>query len=216
MKYKLSPSSLSLFNDCQRCFYLSQNKQIERPRGIFPSLPSGMDKVIKEYFDECRRERRRPEELAALPADVNLYQDLKQLSTWRNNYKGIRWNDAAGNTLSGAIDDLLQQEDTLIILDHKTKGFKPKEPDKTVDYYQQQLDMYALLFEKNGFTVADTGHILLWYPEKVNGSGLVQFATKLYDLALSPANAQAVFEKALEILHGAEPEAAEKCEYCRR
>lgn len=175
-----------------------------------------MDKVIKKYFDECRKEGRRPEELATLPVDVTLYQDLKRLNTWRDNFKGIRWSDAGGNTLFGAIDDLLQQDETLIVLDHKTKGFKPKEPDKTIDYYQQQLDLYALLFQKNGFTVADTGHILLWYPEKVNGSGIVQFATKLYDVALSPANAQAVFERALEVLHGAEPEAAEKCEYCQR
>ena len=216
MTYKLSPSSLSLFNDCQRCFYRSQNYKIGRPSGIFPSLPSGMDKVIKEYFDECRKEGRRPEELAALPQEVGLYQDLKQLTTWRNNFKGIRWNDAKGNTLFGAIDDLLQRDETLIVLDHKTKGFKPKEPDKTIDYYQQQLDLYALLFQKNGFNVAENGHILLWYPERVNGSGIVQFATKLYDVALSPANAQAVFEKALEVLQRAEPEAAEKCEYCRR
>ncbi len=218
MTYKLSPSSLSLFNDCQRCFYLNQNKKIKRPQGIFPSLPSGMDIVIKEYFDQCREEGRRPDELTALPKDVTLYQDMKQLKVWRNNFKGIRWNDDGGNTLFGAIDDLLQQDEKLIVLDHKTKGFKPKEgeEDKTIEYYQQQLDMYALLFQKNGFSVAETGHILLWYPEGVKGSGLVQFATKLYDISLSPTNAQAVFEKALGVLQGAEPEAAKKCEYCKR
>src|SRR3989344_3910500 len=158
MNYKLSPSSLSLFNDCQRCFYLSQNKNIRRPRGIFPSLPSGMDKVIKEYFDRCREEGKRPEELAGLPENVRLYSEMKNLAVWRNNRRGIRWDDTTGDTLFGAIDDLLQRDEMLIILDHKTKGFKPKEPDKTVDYYQQQLNMYAFLFQKNGFDVADTGH----------------------------------------------------------
>ncbi len=216
MTYKLSPSSLSLFADCPRCFYLDKNQHSGRPRGIFPSLPSGMDKVIKEYFDQCRKEGRRPDELADLPADINLYQDLKQLATWRNNFKGIRWDDTEGNTLFGAIDDLLQRDETLIVLDHKTKGFKPKEPDKTIDYYQQQLEMYALLFEKNGFTVADTGHILLWYPETVRGSGVVQFATKLYDVSLSPSHAQELFETALGVLQGAEPKRSEKCEYCKR
>jgi len=48
-KIRLSPSSLNLFLECPRCFWLDKNKGIKRPRGIFPSLPSGMDSVIKKY-----------------------------------------------------------------------------------------------------------------------------------------------------------------------
>ena len=43
----LSPSALNVFNDCPRCFWLDKNKRMKQPRGIFPSLPSGMDKVLK-------------------------------------------------------------------------------------------------------------------------------------------------------------------------
>ncbi|GAI53572.1 unnamed protein product, partial [marine sediment metagenome] len=45
-KIRLSPSALNLFLQCPRCFWLEKNKGIKRPRGIFPSLPSGMDSVI--------------------------------------------------------------------------------------------------------------------------------------------------------------------------
>ncbi|MCX6774543.1 MAG: hypothetical protein NTY99_00435 [DPANN group archaeon] len=52
MAIKLSPSSLNLFKDCPRCFWLDKIKGISRPEGIFPSLPSGIDKVLKEHFDK--------------------------------------------------------------------------------------------------------------------------------------------------------------------
>jgi len=52
MVYKFSPSKLNLVKDCPRCFWLEFNKKFRRPRGIFPSLPSGMDKILKNHFDE--------------------------------------------------------------------------------------------------------------------------------------------------------------------
>jgi len=60
---RLSPSTLNLFIDCPRCFWLHINKRIHRPRGIFPSLPSGMDNVIKTYFDKYRKKGELPPEL---------------------------------------------------------------------------------------------------------------------------------------------------------
>jgi len=40
---RLSPSTLNVFLECKKCFWLAQVKDIHRPRGIFPSLPGGMD-----------------------------------------------------------------------------------------------------------------------------------------------------------------------------
>ena len=63
MSYKLSPSSLCLMEDCPRCFWLQFNKNIRRPNGIFPSLPSGMDRVLKAHFDSFRDKNELPSEL---------------------------------------------------------------------------------------------------------------------------------------------------------
>ncbi len=52
MAFKLSPSSLNLMQDCPRCFWLTQHKVWKRPAGIFPSLPSGMDRILKIHFDK--------------------------------------------------------------------------------------------------------------------------------------------------------------------
>ena len=62
-KYFLSPSALGLFKNCPRCFWLEKVKNIKRPRGIFPSLPGGMDAVIKTYFDTFRAKKELPPEL---------------------------------------------------------------------------------------------------------------------------------------------------------
>ena len=63
MTYKLSPSSLSLIKDCPRCFWLTNNKIWKRPSGIFPSLPSGMDKILKIHFDNFMEKNILPPEL---------------------------------------------------------------------------------------------------------------------------------------------------------
>ena len=66
MTYKFSPSSLSLLKECPRCFWLAFNKNIKRPNGIFPSLPSGMDRILKIHFDNFMKKGKLPPELKDL------------------------------------------------------------------------------------------------------------------------------------------------------
>ena len=63
MTFKLSPSSLNLMKECPRCFWLHQHKVWSRPSGIFPSLPNGMDKILKVHFDKFRDKGKLPPEL---------------------------------------------------------------------------------------------------------------------------------------------------------
>ena len=75
MPYMFSPSRLSLIKDCPRCFWLHFNKGIKRPEGIFPSLPNGMDKILKAHFDAFRDKEQLPPELKDLD-DVKLYDNI--------------------------------------------------------------------------------------------------------------------------------------------
>ena len=93
--YKLSPSTLKLFIECPRCFWLQFNKKIKRPSGIFPSLPSGMDNILKVYFDKYMKKGKLPPELSGLK--VKLFDDEALLKEWRNNLKGIVYKDKKGN-----------------------------------------------------------------------------------------------------------------------
>ncbi|MBS3075861.1 hypothetical protein J4429_05385, partial [Candidatus Pacearchaeota archaeon] len=97
--FKLSPSSLNLMKECPRCFWLTQHKVWQRPAGIFPSLPSGMDKILKEHFNKFMDRGKLPPELCenGHTKDMSLFNDHALLAIWRSNFKGIKYEDKDGN-----------------------------------------------------------------------------------------------------------------------
>ena len=212
--WRLSPSKLNLFRECPRCFWLDKVQGIERPRGIFPSLPGGMDRVIKSYFDTCRGVEGLPQELRdRLPTGVALYPDQGQLDRWRNWRTGLAYRDQDGSVLFGAVDDVLVMGDRRHVpFDYKTKGSVTSEDD-AVKYYQNQLDCYGLLLQENGFPVADYGVLLYYSPKQVNGGGLVAFETQCLKIPIDPERARRVFREAVGVLKGALP-AANDCAFC--
>jgi hypothetical protein len=210
----LSPSALNLFKDCSRCFWLEKVKNIKRPRGIFPSLPGGMDRVIKTYFDTFRAQGTLPPELRidALKG-IHLYNDQAQLERWRAWRTGLQYHDEDGLVLSGMLDDLLVKEGAYIPFDYKTKGSPTNEEDAT-KYYQTQLDCYALMLEGNGFKTAGYGFLLYYSPKEVGENGRVSFEIQPIRIGTDTARAKDLFRRALAILTSPAPEAAPKCEYC--
>lgn len=213
MPYKFSPSSLSLLKDCPRCFWLHFNKGIKRPESIFPSLPSGMDRVLKNHFDFFMEKGELPPELQQLNGDVTLFNDKELLKVWRSNFKGIQWTDAKGNLLRGAVDNLLQKGKKLIVLDYKTRGFPLKED--TAAHYQDQLDIYNFLLRKNGYETEDYAYLLFYHPNKVNEKGDVLFHTDLVTMKVDVRNAENIFTKALHILEKECPNAGVDCGFCK-
>ena len=213
MPYKFSPSSLSLLKECPRCFWLAFNKNIKRPVGIFPSLPSGMDGILKKHFDKFLEKGELPPELQELNGDVKLFDNAELLKIWRSNFKGIQWTDDEGNLFRGAVDNILQKGNKLIVLDYKTRGYPLKED--TADHYQNQVDIYNFLLRKNNYETEDYAYLIFYHPDKVNKDGAVIFNTDLVKMKISIKNAEAIFKKALEILKGDMPETSENCDYCK-
>lgn len=212
MPYKFSPSSLSLLKECPRCFWLHFNKKIRRPDTIFPSLPSGMDKILKAHFDSFRDRDELPPELKDMNDEVTLFDDAGLLEVWRNNFKGIQWNDEKGNLLRGAVDNILQKGKKLIVLDYKTRGYPLKED--TAKYYQDQLDIYNFLLRKNGYETEDYAYLLFYHPDRVNENGNIVFHTDLVRMDISVKNAERIFNKAVKVLEGNMPEPSDNCQFC--
>ena len=212
MAITLSSSSLSLLKDCPRCFWIQFNKGIKRPNGIFPSLPSGMDKILKAHFDSFRDRKLLPPELRELK-DVKLFDNVELLEVWRNNRRGIGWVDEEGNILRGAVDNILQKGDKLIVLDFKTRGFPLKED--THENYQDQMDIYNFLLRKNGWETEDYAYLLFYHPKEVEEDGDVAFNTDLVKVEISVENAEKIFMDAIEILKGEMPDCGDECEFCR-
>src|SRR3989338_1396021 len=135
---QLSASTLKLFQECPRCFWLHVNKQIERPRGPFPSLPSGIDRVLKGYFDRYRK-------TGTLPPLLKDKLEGK-LST---SALTLGFNDTRTKVrLWGKLDDCVILTDSrLAPLDHKTRASAPDDISYSEKYYKLQMDVYTLLLE---------------------------------------------------------------------
>lgn len=212
---KISPSGVSYLLECPRCLWLHFNEDKKRPRGIFPSLPDGMDNVFKKYFDEFRARGELPPEIDG-KAEGKLFDDSKLLNTWREfNFGrgGIRAEISEYNMmLSGAIDDLLISPDgKLIPFDFKTRGYPTK--GDTHEHYRYQLDLYSLLFQKNGFELAGFGYLLFFWPSGYS-LGMANFNTELVKMDVSPSRGMSVLEKVYSIIKGNTPARHESCEYC--
>src|SRR3989338_1416362 len=214
MIYKLSPSSLSLMKSCKRCFWLDKHGVWKRPNGIFPTLPSGMDRILKIHFDKFRDKGKLPPELCDHQhcEDMKLFDDIALLEAWRNNFKGIRYTDEEGNVLFGAVDNVLVKGNKLIILDYKTKGFPIKNENESAEYYQNQLGIYNFLLQKKGYETETYAFLLFYVPEGVLETGEVLFSTSLVKRDVDVQNAERIFKGAISLLNGECP--TDSCEWC--
>jgi len=211
---KLSPSTLSLFKECPRCFW-NHFHGIKRPDVKFSSLPSGMDRVLKDYFDFFRKKNLVPPEI--LEVGARLFNE-PILKTWRNNLKGIHWTDPkTGIILRGAVDDMLITKDNkLIVIDFKTRGFPLKED--THKHYQDQLNIYNFLLRKNHRKVTDYGYLIFYHPKKAcTGKRCIfEFHVELKKLKLHPDKAEKLFRSAVKVLLSDKPpEPSNDCEFCK-
>lgn len=210
---KVTPSQAGSLFECPRCSWLYYREGLKKPAGIFPSLPGGFDALFKKYFDDFRVRKELPPELHNLEG-VTLFEDRGLLDGWRNNRRGLltEFPDIKV-VLNGAIDELLiNKNGEFIVLDFKTRGWPLKEDTHT--HYQTQLDLYALLFEKNGYKVSKDGYLLFFWPKAYGGHN-AEFQTELVRLPLSSVDGLGVLQRLRELVDGKEPESHEECEFCR-
>ncbi|KKP91741.1 MAG: hypothetical protein UR98_C0040G0003 [Parcubacteria group bacterium GW2011_GWA1_36_12] len=212
MTFKLSPSSLSLYRECPRCFWLTKHDKWKRPSGPFPQLPNGMDRVLKVHFDKFMRKGLLPPELRdnGDAKEMLLFDKEDLLKEWRNSRKGLWFEDKEGNVLHGGIDNLLMKGKKLIVLDYKTKGSPAKEDAHT--YNQHQLDIYNFLLRKMKYETEDYAFLLFYSPSEVLETGEVVFHTELRKVKTSTTDAEDLFKRAIKLLNGDCPK--KSCEWC--
>jgi len=212
---RLSPSALGTFKNCHRCFWLEKNVKVKRPRGIFPSLPSGMDKIIKQSADKMRTEGEIFEEitLANGLADARLYTNQTALNRMRNWRTGLEYVGPEGE-LSGALDDLLMINDLYAPLDWKTKGSPSNQKDAT-KYYQTQLDCYSLMLEANEFPTIGFGVLVFFTPKSLDRSTDFCFNVQVIKVDTDIDRAKKLIEEASDCVASNErPDPSGDCEYC--
>ena len=212
MTHKLSPSALNMIKECPRCFWLAQHKVWKRPASIFPSLPSGMDRILKIHFDKFRGKKELPPEIHNNKecAGMKLFDDREKLKIWQSNFKGISFKDKNNNELHGAVDNLLIRENKIIVLDYKTRGYAVK--DDTADHYKDQLDIYNFLLRKNKYETEDFSFLLFYVPKEVMETGEIVFNTELVKVKVDVKNAENIWKNAIKLLNSDCPD--KYCEWC--
>lgn len=205
--FKLSPSKLNLFLECPLCFWLEMHDECKRPAGIFPSLPSGMDLALKKYYDNYRGSL--PPELAGKVEGV-LLSGTELMNKFRN-WRTFKFEEEDA-IMYGAMDDCLAKGEVFIPLDFKTRGFALKED--STDFYQNQLDCYALLLKKNGFKHSDHAYLVYYIPKQVKPKGVVDFDVVVKKMDIDSKRAYKTFRDAVKLLQGKKPDSNPGCEYC--
>ncbi len=203
---KLSPTSLNLFLDCPRCFWLYVNKGIRRPSIPVATITTGLDRVIKEYFNLYRAK-------GILPPLLENKLPGKLIS----NLPKKGWLEFMDNkievTLGGYLDECLDLGNNFYAaLDHKTRGSKPENIHKA---HQFQMDVYTFLLEQNGFPTKRLAYLVYYIPKAVTSSQAIEFEAAPSEIKTQPEQAKKVFYDAVVMLKKPIPLPHQDCAFCR-
>lgn len=224
----VSPSALTEFRKCPKCFWIDRNKKIKKPRGAFPTLPGGMDRVLKAYFDGHRAKQTLPPEIAhVMPISTILYPDIEKLKLMRNALRPLLACAIGNVKLVGGIDDLLvDAQGRVSVFDYKTKGNLIKDDKDPFEYYRMQMNDYGLLLEAGGFTLTGIAYLGYWSPDRVMSEDVyegapagqrtpVDMACQVFSMKIDTQAAIDEVVAAGKCLDGDLPPSAPSCETCQ-
>lgn len=202
---KLSPSTLNLLFECERCFWLEHRCGIPRPRGIYPGLPNAVDRLIKA---ETAQFAGRGKPLWLHPAFGGVIQP---------NMTKLRLKTPA-YVLSGILDDVITNPHGFDIIDYKTSS-RPYTLELAEKYYGLQMDCYALLCETNGFKPVTNAYLVFFTPNESSlgrdHGDFIRFCVTHLKLDVSSFRAKKAIEKAVALCEQEEaPLASPDCAYC--
>ncbi|OGZ17318.1 MAG: hypothetical protein A2Z78_00705 [Candidatus Nealsonbacteria bacterium RBG_13_36_15] len=213
---QLSPSSLNLYLECPRCFWLEKRYGIKRPPPYPYALNMAVDTLLKKEFDSYRAKGKPHPLITENNIQAKLFSDQQKLNQWRSNFEGIRYYDTGlGATLFGAVDDILEfPNNKLAPLDYKSTGSKVP---KVYDRFQLQMDVYTFLLEKNGFLTPKKGYLAFYIVDKENGfEDRLPFRKELHEIDTDSSYVQGIFEEAVTLLRNKKlPSSHQDCQFCR-
>lgn len=212
--WRLSPSGLYTYSDCQSCFWADNH--FKKPPMLPLLLNSAMDSILKSRYDQFREQGAFPPEAESLLEEkAQPFTDLQKLNLWRNSLTELRIvNEDVGYMLQGKIDDVMVEEDgRLIPADYKSSGNPPSEDKQK--YYRDQLAAYGLMFKQGGFQVSDRAYLLHYFvKDKNDPSDCVQFDCCVDKVDISVDEIESKISLMVSLLNGTYPGPNPDCEKC--
>ncbi|MEW5805567.1 MAG: PD-(D/E)XK nuclease family protein [Patescibacteria group bacterium] len=209
----LSASSINLYQECPRCFWLKIKEKINRPSGPTSTLPNGMDYTLKNYFDSWRQKNKLPPELKSL-LPGKLLPDQDKIS-WLRSRSLAAINQELGIKIGGMLDDALILEDQSIVpLDIKTRGFPLKEVHSA---YALQMSVYTYLLQKNRLKTRNLAYLAFWYLDHKNMdlNQPLRFNIAVEEIKTEPEKIDKILNKIKQILDDQIPLASPDCQFCQ-
>ncbi|MEK7630017.1 MAG: PD-(D/E)XK nuclease family protein [Patescibacteria group bacterium] len=210
---KISPSSLNLYRECPRCFWLQLNEGVKRPDHPSSTLPMGIDLTLKAYFDHWRKNGGVPPILKGkLPG--KLLADQAQIAKFRS--RSFVWHDKETDAyFTGILDDALELPDgETVPLDNKTKGFPPLQPHIA---HVTQMSAYTLILRENGFKTKNLAYLIYWFMnhKSFDMEKPLNFNVIVEEVITEPDKVKQLFQDAVTCLHGELPVPSTECGFCQ-
>jgi hypothetical protein len=210
---RFSPSTLSLFKSCPKCFWLDLNRKVKRPRGIFPSITRGIDGAMKNSVEQDHAAGRSVAYLAEIDG-ASPFPDREMLAKKMRSWRTFQAQVSPGIWLSGELDDLIQFRDGSVSpWDFKSNGQEREWAEYATMYYQHQSDVYAAILSETGFMVYPNAYFTFTWPVAMDGEAM-RFAHKTIGIMADASRAVDLAKEAAACLAGAEPPFMADCEYC--
>jgi len=212
---KISRFALQLYLECPRCFWLAKKYGIRRPPPYPYTLNAAVDIFLKVEFDEARKEGKPHSIFKQYQVKAIPFPDFNKIKEWRDS--GIKYYSPELNALLyGKIDEVVMFPDkTLSPIDFKATGSSQVQIYKD---YQQQMDIYGYLLEKNGYKINNKAYFAFYKVDRDGGfSNKLTFLPELKEVKIDTSWVEEIFKKAVRSLWSENPPLPGKnCEYCQR
>jgi len=205
-KIWLSHSGLDILYRCPRCFWLKYKMGISQPEEIVSRLPDRFDRVIKNYFNIFR-------DINELPPMI----EGKVPGRLEKPFQDVYFYDIDEKYgFYGRLDEcLVSEKGEYIPVDFKTASSDPREKE-IFSSYQNQMDEFTFLLEKNNKKTAGFGYLIYFYPaeskELHNGFPMI---VHIQAVETHPEKVEGRLREAIEILEKDIPLPARTCPFCK-
>jgi hypothetical protein len=142
------------------------------------SLNIAVDHLVKQEFNLYRENKTCPPICLENGIDNLIPFSHEDMEIWTNSFKGVSYYNHEQNIeWYGGIDDCLVNKDTCELHMVDTKATSKQSTINTLHdvynegkSYKRQLEIYAYLFEKNGFNVSSKGFLMYYNADKTRNS----------------------------------------------